>query len=186
MRFFPADGRLSLRVTLLTLAGTVLPAAAAVLAYALAAARVPEQRAALEQLLRAETGLEVRFSELALRWGWYGPEAVFRGVQLGESGEARTLLTAPQLVVSVDLWRMLRSGELQIARITLIDPDIDLTAPAARGTVRWPPAAVRGLGRGPRVAALWLSLRELLSGNGRERAALRLRGTWNAPMVTEP
>lgn len=121
-----------LRVTLATLAGAVLLAAAAMLAYALAAARVPEQRAALEQLLRAETGLEVRFSELGLRWGWYGPEAVFRGVQLGNPGE-RTLLSAPQLAVGVDLWRMLRSGELQIARITLVDPDIDLTpAPVAQ------------------------------------------------------
>jgi len=128
-----ADRRLFLRVMLVTLAGAALLAAAAMLAYALAASRVPEQRAALEELLRAETGLEVRFSELALRWGWRGPEAVFRGVQLGDPGEARTLLTAPRLVVGVDLWHMLRSGALQIARITLVDPDIDLTpSPAAR------------------------------------------------------
>lgn len=145
MRFLPADRRLFLRVTLVSLAGAVLLAAAAVLAYALAAARVPEQRAALEELLRAETGLELRFSELGLRWGWHGPEAVFRGVQLSEPGDARTLLTAPQLVVGVDLWRMLRSGDLQIARITLVDPDIDLTpAPAARAARAVPASALEG------------------------------------------
>src|SRR5579864_4298186 len=135
MRSCAADRRLFLRVMLVTLAGAALLAAAAMLAYALAASRVPEQRAALEELLRAETGLEVRFSELRLRWGWHGPEAVFRGVQLGDPGEARTLLTAPRLVVGVDPWRMLRSGALQIDRITLVDPDIDLT-PANASTSR--------------------------------------------------
>jgi hypothetical protein len=36
------------------------------------------------------------------------------------------------------------------------------------------------------VAAVWLSLRELFAGAGAERApaALRLRGTWNDPIVT--
>ena len=48
------------------------------------------------------------------------------------------------------------------------------------------PAAVRGLSPGPRVAALWMSLRDLFAGGERERAALRLRGTWDDPMVTQP
>ncbi|HEX4619527.1 MAG TPA: hypothetical protein VH135_07330, partial [Steroidobacteraceae bacterium] len=115
------------RVTLITLSGVSLLAAVVVFAYALAAARVPEQRATLENLVHAETGLDVRFSELRLRWGWYGPEAVFHAVELYEPGESRPLLTAPKLVLGVDLWRMLRSGELQIARITLVDPNIDAT-----------------------------------------------------------
>jgi hypothetical protein len=35
------------------------------------------------------------------------------------------------------------------------------------------------------VAAVWLSLRELLAGPaGRNRVALRLRGSWDEPMVT--
>src|SRR5215472_3035711 len=136
--------RALIRVTLITLAAASLLATAAVLTYALAAASVPERRATLENLLHAETGLDVRFSELRLRWGWYGPEALFRRVDLREPGAARPLLTAPQLVLGVDLWRMLRSGDLAISRITLVDPNIDLTpgtpARAARSSLNAAPA----------------------------------------------
>ncbi|HWZ61985.1 MAG TPA: DUF3971 domain-containing protein [Steroidobacteraceae bacterium] len=134
--------RVALRAGLLTLGGALLLTAAAVFAYELAASRVPEHRAALEDLLRAETGLDVRFNELSLHWGWYGPEVVFRAVALGAPGGSRPLLTASRLVVGVDLWRVLRSGELQIGRITFIDPDIDLTrAPASRAVRAGAPAA---------------------------------------------
>ncbi len=97
-----------------------------VMAYELALARVPEHRAALERLVRAHTGLDVRFNELGLRWGWYGPEAVFRSVELGEPGGSNVLLRAPQLVVGFDAWRTLQTGQLQAGRITLVAPDIDL------------------------------------------------------------
>jgi uncharacterized protein YhdP len=188
----PGARRLVLRVTLATLGGALLLAAVALFIYALAAARVPEHRAALEELLRAETGLEVRFSELGLRWGWYGPEAVFRGVELGEPGEARTLLTAPQLVVGVDLWRMLRSGELQIGRITLVEPDIDLTpAPAARAPrsaregVRADPARLLARWRGVRIDVEGGTLHTAAAGAplavGIRRIALRRSGAeWSA------
>ena len=55
----------------------------------------PQHRAALERLVRAQTGLDVRFNELGLRLGWYGPEAVFRRVELGEPGASNVLLRAP-------------------------------------------------------------------------------------------
>ena len=122
-----ARARALVRVMLITLAGVSLLATVILFTYALAAARVPEHRATLETLVHAETGLDVRFSELRLRWGWYGPEAVFQGIELREPGAARALLAAPQLVLGVDLWRMLRSGDLAISRITLVDPNIDLT-----------------------------------------------------------
>src|ERR1700730_862753 len=83
------------------------------LAYELAVARVPQHRAALERLVRAQTGLDIRFDELGLRWGWYGPEAVFRGVELGEPGRSTVLLQAPELVVGFDVWQTLRSGQLE-------------------------------------------------------------------------
>ena len=109
-----------------------------ILAYQLTAARVPEHRAALEHLVRAQTGLDLRFEELSLRWGWYGPEAVaFSLVELGEPGRANALLRAPELVVAFDAWRTVQSGRLQAGRITLIAPDIDLPryvpAPSDRG-----------------------------------------------------
>ncbi len=50
-------------------------------------------------LVRAQTGLDIRFNELAFRLGWYGPEAVFKRVELGEPGKSNVLLRAPQLIV---------------------------------------------------------------------------------------
>lgn len=103
--------------SLLTVAG---------LAYELAVARLPEHRAALESLVRDETHLDVHFSQLRLRWGWYGPEAVFRDVELGEPAGGAFLVRAPELVVGLDLWRMLRSGQPEAGRITLVAPDVVL------------------------------------------------------------
>ena len=99
-------------------------------AYELALARVPQHRAALERLVRAQTGLDVRFTELGLRWGWYGPEAVFRHVELDEPGNSEALLRAPELVVGFDAWRTLRSGHPEAGRIELIAPEIDFSGGA--------------------------------------------------------
>ncbi|MEJ1965813.1 MAG: AsmA-like C-terminal region-containing protein [Gammaproteobacteria bacterium] len=95
-------------------------------AYELALSRVPRQRAAFESLVRAQTGLDIRFNELSLRWGWYGPEAVFRRVELGEPGRSSVLLRAPQLIIGINAWQTARSGQLVAGRITLVAPDIDL------------------------------------------------------------
>src|ERR1700739_66033 len=84
-----------LRVAALALAAALAFFGIVLLAYELAVARVPQHRAALERLVRAQTGLDVRFTELGLRWGWYGPEAVFRHVELDEPGSAEALLRAP-------------------------------------------------------------------------------------------
>jgi uncharacterized protein YhdP len=150
--------RSHVRMALLALAGVALLGALALLAYALAASQVPQQRATLESLVRAETGLDVRFRELRVRWGWYGPEAVFRAVELREPGDDRLLLAAPELVAGVDLWRMLRSGELAVGRITLVNPDIDLTRAAPMAAVRAAPGAAvpaRGAMDPARLLAHW-------------------------------
>jgi uncharacterized protein YhdP len=68
-------------------------------------------------------------------------------------------------------------------RIGLLARDYDAQLWVLKGEERLP-AAVRRLGPGPRVAALWMSLRELFTGEGREQATLRLRGTWDDPMVS--
>ncbi len=143
-----------MRVALFAAGGAVTLAAVVLFAYALAVARVPQHRAALEELLRAETGLDVRFGELGLRWGWYGPEAVFHRVELGEPQRAGTLLRARELVVGFDLWRMLRSGQPEAGRITLRDPDIELAqAPLAASPQRGTPAEPSGPGAALRTAA---------------------------------
>jgi uncharacterized protein YhdP len=122
----PLLRRRSFRAAILSAAAILAIIGTLVIAYELALARVPEHRAALERLIRAQTGLDVRFNELGLRWGWYGPEAVFRRVELGEPGRSNVLLRAPQLVVSFDAWRTMQTGQLAAGRITLIAPDIDL------------------------------------------------------------
>jgi uncharacterized protein YhdP len=72
---------------------------------------------------------------------------------------------------------------LMRGRVGLLDHTYDARVWVLRGEERLP-ALVRGLAPGTRIAALWLSLRELLAGGGRDHAALRLRGTWDDPMVT--
>jgi uncharacterized protein YhdP len=123
-----------------------------VLAYEFAVARVPQNRAALERLVRAQTGLDIRFDELGLRWGWYGPEAVFRRVELGEPGRSTVLLRAPELVVGFDVWQTLRSGQFEAGRITLVAADVDLTrglvGESGRPGVRAGGAPVPGTGAG--------------------------------------
>jgi len=190
----PGAGRARtlMRVTLIALAGVSLLATVILFTYALAAARVPEHRATLETLVHAETGLDVRFSELRLRWGWYGPEAVFQGVELHEPGAERALLIAPQLVLGVDLWRMLRSGDLAISRITLVDPNIDLTpgppvhqARAARGSTPASPTRLLARWRGTRIDIEGGTLRADLAGvplaAGIRRIELRRAGAeWAA------
>src|SRR5581483_5053751 len=96
------------RLALISVVGAAGLFLCIVLVYQLALARVPQHRAVLERLVQSQTGLDVRFGELGLRWGWYGPEAVFRRVELSEPGQANVLLRAPQLTVGFDAWRSMR------------------------------------------------------------------------------
>jgi hypothetical protein len=69
-------------------------------------------------------------------------------------------------------------------RVGLAAEDYDQQAWILRGEERLP-SAVRRLGPTPRVAAVWLSLRELFTGAGTHAGeALRLRGRWDDPIVT--
>jgi uncharacterized protein YhdP len=134
------------RAALGVLAAAVALFATAALTYQLALASIPAHRATLENLVRARTGLDVRFDELGLRWGWYGPEAVFSRVELREPGEPDVLVRAAELTVGVDAWRTMQSGQLEAGRITLVAPDIDIarlelrpraTLTAGTRVVRW-------------------------------------------------
>ena len=176
-----------LRLALLAGGSALVLLAIALIAGELAALRVPQHRAALEKLIRHETGLDVRFRELTVRWGWYGPEAVFHSVVLGEPGGAGPLLSAPQLVVGLDAWRMVRSGQLEAGRITLIAPDADLGPLAAAAAARRR-AHVRGGAarparqRGARAVAL---ARRPHRGRGRHGARRAGRGC-RAPGIQHP
>lgn len=113
----------------LVLAGASLAACGtlAVVAYQLALARVPQHRAALERFVRAQTGFEVRFDALQVGLGWHGPEAVFTRIELLEPKLRGPAVRAPRLTVAFDTWRILRNGQVQAARITLADAQIDLS-----------------------------------------------------------
>jgi hypothetical protein len=70
-------------------------------------------------------------------------------------------------------------------RVGIVSRDYDQQVWLLRGEERLP-AAVRRFGATPRVAAVWLSLRDLFSGGesqDRSRAVLRLQGSWDDPMV---
>jgi uncharacterized protein YhdP len=110
-------------------AGWLLVTAAALLgAYAAALARLPQQRAAIEALVRVQTGYELRFGRIAVRLGFYGPEAHFTNVEMWRPGRERRLLQAAELVIRFETWRLLRTGSLRPGRILLIGAQIDADA----------------------------------------------------------
>jgi uncharacterized protein YhdP len=70
-------------------------------------------------------------------------------------------------------------------RTDLLARDYDHEAWVLRGEERLP-ASLRRLASAPRVAAAWLTLRELIGGDSsdRSRIVLRLRGSWDEPVIT--
>ncbi len=160
------------------LGGLALLVGAVLLGYAMIAARVPQHRAALEQLIRHETGLDISFSGLSVRWGWYGPEAVFHDIAVGavRPGPA---LHAPELIVALDAWRMARSGRFEAGRITFVNPDIDLSSArvGASATTNTPGAGQESaLEDAAKLLARWRGDRVDLAGG-----TMRLPGAGAAP-----
>ena len=111
-------------------------------AYASALARLPQQRAALEALLRSQTGLDVRFAALAVRIGFYGPELHFTAIEMRRPGDPRRLLRARELVARFDTWRLLQSGQLRPGRVILVGAELDADALQRLGPPRPRAAAV--------------------------------------------
>jgi uncharacterized protein YhdP len=74
---------------------------------------------------------------------------------------------------------------LMRGRTGLVSRDYDQQVWVLRGEERLP-AAVRRFVATPRLAAAWLSLRDLFGGSGsaeRSKAEMRLQGSWDDPMV---
>jgi uncharacterized protein YhdP len=152
----------------------------ALIAYGLATARAPQHRAALEELIRHQTGLEVRFNSLVVRWGWYGPEALFQDVELGEPGSRTPLLRAQQLIVALDAWRTARSGHLEARRITLENPVIDLAGDGRGGPLAAARMPAHERLAGTRILARWRGGQINISGG---TLRTRLPGTADALTV---
>ncbi|MCC6172535.1 MAG: hypothetical protein IT481_10955 [Gammaproteobacteria bacterium] len=112
----------------LTLLASIALAAVLALAatWIAALARVPQQRAAVERLLRAQTGLDVRYGRLVVRLGFYGPEAEFSNIEMHRPGADAPLLRAPRMVARFESWRLLRGGQLRPGRVLVSGAEIDL------------------------------------------------------------
>ena len=171
--------RVRLSLALAGIAAAALTALAALAGFELALARAPAWRASLEQLVRARTGFAVQFQRLGVRWGWYGPEAVFHGVELADAQRSGLRMHAAQLIVRLDAWHSVQSGQLEAGRITLVGADIDL--------VRRGPAAAR---QAPAVAPFdsLAALRAVIAHwpNGRidlEGGTLRLPAARASPLM---
>jgi hypothetical protein len=97
-------------------------------AWISALARVPQQRAAVERLLRAQTGLDVSYGRLVVRLGFYGPEAEFGNIEMRRPGLATgaPLLRAPRMVARFESWRLLRGGQLRPGRVLVTGAEVDL------------------------------------------------------------
>ena len=90
------------------------------------AARVPEQRATLEQLITDRTGLAVRFDNVHFAWGLDGTSAVFTRVELTDPKAGRVRVVAPELRVEFDTWDFLRHHQFSLGHVTLASPDIEI------------------------------------------------------------
>ena len=104
-------------------------------------------------------------------------EAVFHDISVGDARPGPAL-HAPELIVSLDAWRMARSGRFEAGRITFVNPDIDLSsaraAPASTGAAGAPRASA--LESGAQLLARWRGDRVELAGG-----TLRLPATGTAP-----
>ncbi len=96
----------------------------------LIAARVPEQRATLEQLITDRTGLAVRFENVHFAWNLSGTSAVFTRVELTDPGAGRVRVIAPELRVEFDTWDFLRHQQFSLGHVTLRSPDIEIIGDA--------------------------------------------------------
>jgi hypothetical protein len=148
----PSSTRERLRPWLLAGGLALAFSAALAVAWAAALARLPQQGATVERLLRAQTGLDVHYASLGFRLGFHGPEAEFTGVELRAPGTGAPLLRAPRMLLRFGTWRLLRGGELRPGHIVISGAEIDggqLLRPPAAAV---PPAVLPPVAHGRRAA----------------------------------
>jgi hypothetical protein len=100
------------------------------------AARVPEQRATLENLITDRTGLDVRFENVRFAWDLKGTSAVFDRVELTDPRGNRVRVVAPLLRVEFDTWNFLRHRQFSFGHVTLSSPDIEIFRDADESLAR--------------------------------------------------
>ena len=144
----PLTASLWMRRTVLVVFCVVLFGAVGVAFTRVIAARIPAQRATLEQLIADRTGLAVRFQNIHFAWGLDGTSAVFEQVELNDPARGRVRVVAPELRVEFDTWDFLRHQQFTLGRVTINSPDIDIigdpepeAAAAGSGNAQHPPGS---------------------------------------------
>jgi uncharacterized protein YhdP len=122
-------------------AGLIVTLAVVAMFAKIVIARVPQQRAAIEQALRQHTGLDIRFASMHVGWGFRGAQAELSDVRIADPQAARFRATAPLVRVTFDSWGLFRGGELALGRVTLVSPVIDIDV-ASLEQARLPNAAL--------------------------------------------
>jgi uncharacterized protein (TIGR02099 family) len=112
------------KILLYTLAGLVLLVLLAMLGVKLALDRAPQYQAEIKEWVHAQTGYHIGFADVSPAFRWYGPELYFTHPELRSKDDQRVLARAAGARIGVDIWQLLRSGQLLAGRIEVDAPNI--------------------------------------------------------------
>ncbi|HUY84267.1 MAG TPA: YhdP family protein [Steroidobacteraceae bacterium] len=127
-------------------AATLALVLSAMLALKLAIDRAPRYQADIRAWVFRQTGLHVRFTQVAPALRWYGPELSFRDLELRSGDDRRVLARAARGRIGLDVWRLLSSGRLFAPRIDLDSPDIVIARRGPTGSTLAAEIASHGTG----------------------------------------
>src|SRR6202789_491 len=94
------------------------------LALKIALYRAPAYEAEIKQWVHAQTGYHIAFAGVSPSFRWYGPELRFERMELRSKDDRRVLARAASGSVAVDIWQLIRSGQLLAGRSELDSPNI--------------------------------------------------------------
>ena len=159
---------------LYTAAGLVLLLLAAITATKIALDRVPAYRAQIQDWVRTQTGLHLRFSSVSPSLRWYGPELHFEDLELRSADDQRRIARARAGSVALDVWRLIANARLLAGRVRLDSPELVVTR---LGPARF--SIGEGLEFGQGHGDLRASLRSLPAGHLEIRDAHLVLLDWN-------
>jgi uncharacterized protein (TIGR02099 family) len=95
-------------------------------------ARAPQYQTAIKSWVHEQTGFYIRFAKLDAQLRWDGPELYFDRIELRSKDDAKVLVAARSASVGVDLWGIIRNGNLLTARVRIDSPQIDVVRKGPR------------------------------------------------------
>jgi len=96
------------------------------IAFRIAISYLPDYRAQVQAWVSERTGLDIQFTRMDARLRFYGPELVFDSAVVRSRDGLRKIVSAKQVSVGLDFWTALRSWHLAAARITLLEPELQV------------------------------------------------------------